>query len=559
MTPNGEENGGLSARRRANLVTGLRRFLPETPPEAAPPAPAAAADEQCELCTLTLAANHRHLLHLDERRILCVCETCWAVRSGEAEFRPVGNRTVWLDDFALTDEQWASFQIPIGLAFFMVSTVSGGVIALYPSPAGATECELDLESWQRLVTENPALADLEADAEALIVNRMAEEPKHVIAPIDVAYQLVGRRQDELGGHLGRQRDRGGRRALLRGAARAGGGPMSVPDPVFEVVGVEPVAHAASPTLRFTLRVTEAAERSLHAIALSAQINIDPARRTYDAETRDRLVELFGPPERWASTTRSFLWTQVGALVPEFTGSADFTLTVPCTYDLEISAAKYFYSLPDGEIPLTFHFSGTILYSEERAGADRDGAVELLGEVQARGRGLEGDDGALLPGRRLGAARDRDARPPAGAQGRVGPAVLRRLRRRAAGGLMLEQLVDTLLYEGYALYPYTPGATKNATPTPFGIVYPPVYAAGSGATFDHLQIECVAEIEDPDTTFAGEIRFLQASGERHQAEERRLELPRDALRRVAHRALPLRGAARARDHHRDPAAGSAGSA
>jgi hypothetical protein len=139
--------------------------------------------------------------------------------------------------------------------------------------------------------------------------------------------------------------------------------MSVPDPVFEVVGAEPVAHAASPTLRFTLRVTEA-ERSLHAIALSAQINIDPARRTYDAETRDRLVELFGPAERWASTTRSFLWTQVGALVPEFTGSAEFTLTVPCTYDLEISAAKYFYSLPDGEIPLSFHFSGTILYSED---------------------------------------------------------------------------------------------------------------------------------------------------------------------------------------------------
>ena len=191
MTPYGGDNGGLSARRRANLVTGLRRFLPETPPEAPASAPAAAADEQCELCTLTLARNHRHLLHLDERRILCVCETCWAVRSGEAEFRPVGNRTVWLDDFALTDEQWASFQIPIGLAFFMVSTVSGGVIALYPSPAGATECELDLESWQRLVAENPALADLEADAEALIVNRMAEPPKHVIAPIDVAYQLVG--------------------------------------------------------------------------------------------------------------------------------------------------------------------------------------------------------------------------------------------------------------------------------------------------------------------------------------------------------------------------------
>jgi hypothetical protein len=140
--------------------------------------------------------------------------------------------------------------------------------------------------------------------------------------------------------------------------------MTAPDPSFEVLGAEPVAHAAAPTLKFALRVTESPERPLHAIALAAQINIDPARRTYDDATRERLVELFGPPERWASTTRSFLWAQVGALVPAFTGAADFTLTVPCTYDLELSAAKYFYSLPDGEIPLTFHFSGTILFSEE---------------------------------------------------------------------------------------------------------------------------------------------------------------------------------------------------
>jgi len=195
MTANGEANGGLSARRRATLVTGLRRFLPEPSPSQSPqggaPAPAADGDAQCELCVLTLASKHRHLLHLEERRILCVCETCWAVRSGEAEFRPVGNRTVWLEDFALTDEQWASFQIPIGLAFFMVSTVSESVIALYPSPAGATECELDLESWERLIDVNPELAGLEKDSEALIVNRMADPPKHVIAPIDVAYELVG--------------------------------------------------------------------------------------------------------------------------------------------------------------------------------------------------------------------------------------------------------------------------------------------------------------------------------------------------------------------------------
>jgi hypothetical protein len=138
--------------------------------------------------------------------------------------------------------------------------------------------------------------------------------------------------------------------------------MTVPDPTFEVLGAEPVAHAAAPTLKFLLRVSDA--RPLHAIALSAQINIDPARRSYDDATRERLVELFGPPERWASTTRSFVWTQVGALVPGFEGACEFSLTVPCTYDLELSAAKYFYSLPDGEIPLTFHFSGTILFSEE---------------------------------------------------------------------------------------------------------------------------------------------------------------------------------------------------
>jgi len=88
--------------------------------------------------------------------------------------------------------------------------------------------------------------------------------------------------------------------------------------------------------------------------------------------------------------------------------------------------------------------------------------------------------------------------------------------------MLDALVDTLLYEGYALYPYTPGATKNATPTPFGIVYPPGYAAENDATFDHLRAESVLDAE-PGTVVTATVRFLQASGERHQAIERRLEL------------------------------------
>ena len=88
---------------------------------------------------------------------------------------------------------------------------------------------------------------------------------------------------------------------------------------------------------------------------------------------------------------------------------------------------------------------------------------------------------------------------------------------------LEQLVDSLLFEGYALYPYTPGATKNATPTPFGIVYPPAYAQALPSTFDHLELRC--ELQAPrDAVLRAEVRLLVADGERHQAVARRIELP-----------------------------------
>ena len=84
---------------------------------------------------------------------------------------------------------------------------------------------------------------------------------------------------------------------------------------------------------------------------------------------------------------------------------------------------------------------------------------------------------------------------------------------------MNELVDTLLYEGYALYPYTPGATKNATPTPFGIVYPPAYAAALDTTFDHLELRCVVE---GGGEVEAELRFLAPSGERHRAEPQRIE-------------------------------------
>ena len=96
---------------------------------------------------------------------------------------------------------------------------------------------------------------------------------------------------------------------------------------------------------------------------------------------------------------------------------------------------------------------------------------------------------------------------------------------------LDELIESLLYEGYALYPYTPGATKNATPTPFGIVYPPAYAERSGATFDHITVECVAEAE-PTATINAFVVFLQSSGERHEAQERRVEIEPAKLEELA---------------------------
>ena len=147
--------------------------------------------EVCDLCGIGVPEDHRHLLALSERRIVCACEACWAMRSGEGDYRPTGNRTLWLPGLDIPDDLWASFQIPIGLAFFMESTVTACVVAMYPSPGGATESELHFDTWSRMRELNPVLDGLEPDIEGLIANRLADPPIYVIAPIDRCYALTG--------------------------------------------------------------------------------------------------------------------------------------------------------------------------------------------------------------------------------------------------------------------------------------------------------------------------------------------------------------------------------
>jgi hypothetical protein len=142
---------------------------------------------------------------------------------------------------------------------------------------------------------------------------------------------------------------------------------AVPEPEFKVLGARPVRHAAAPMLALDLQVSEPTGRQVYMIALSIQLMIEPARRSYDASAHARLVELFGAPERWAVTTRSLVWTHLDVLVPAFTGSTTVSVPVACQYDLELAAAKYLHALEDGEAPMALHFNGTIYYRDDRGG------------------------------------------------------------------------------------------------------------------------------------------------------------------------------------------------
>lgn len=138
----------------------------------------------------------------------------------------------------------------------------------------------------------------------------------------------------------------------------------MPDLDFRVVGAEILEYAAVPSLRFKLRVENLDGEPVRSVALNAQVRIAATQRHYEEAEQERLVELFGEPERWGSTLRSLLWTQATLQIPPFSGSTVADLPITCTYDLEVVASKYFLALEDGEVPLEFLFSGTVFYTAE---------------------------------------------------------------------------------------------------------------------------------------------------------------------------------------------------
>jgi hypothetical protein len=191
---NGGTDGGLGrflAPRRPSSATAtpdLRRFL--TPRARAVPG------ERCEFCAEALHEEHAHVVNLETRTLMCACRGCYllftADGAGGGKYRAVPDRVTLDPAFVLTHAQWDALQVPVGMAFFFHQSDLGRPVAFYPSPAGATESLLSLETWDELVAANPVLASMLPDVQALLVYApRGAERRCYIVPIDACYELVG--------------------------------------------------------------------------------------------------------------------------------------------------------------------------------------------------------------------------------------------------------------------------------------------------------------------------------------------------------------------------------
>ena len=158
-------------------------------------ATAVAAQEVCEICATPIAQEHGHLVDMRDRRLLCACRPCYLLfvprGAAQGRYKAVGDRCLRLQSTPFEGPRWEALQVPIGLAFFFFNSGEQRIVGFYPGPAGATESQLDLEAWDALSNDVPQLRDLQADVEALIVDRRKDAPARAyLVPIDACYELV---------------------------------------------------------------------------------------------------------------------------------------------------------------------------------------------------------------------------------------------------------------------------------------------------------------------------------------------------------------------------------
>lgn len=170
-----------ATRPASGWVAHLRRFASN------------ASEVRCELCGAPILSDHPHLFEVMKRELYCCCRACALLFGAQegAHFRPVPRDGRHLDGFRMTDAQWGALAIPIDIAFFFHDTQARRVVALYPGPAGGTQSLLDLTAWGELVVDNPVLAQLQPDVEALLVNRSDGAREYYRVPIDQCYALTG--------------------------------------------------------------------------------------------------------------------------------------------------------------------------------------------------------------------------------------------------------------------------------------------------------------------------------------------------------------------------------
>lgn len=162
----------------------------------------------------------------------------------------------------------------------------------------------------------------------------------------------------------------------------------MPELSFKVVSVEAAARAMVPLLQFKLQIKSSDPReAVQGLLLNAQIQLQCPQRAYNSQEKEGLLELFGEPARWGQTLRNRLWSHVNTSIGPFTGETEAVLSVPCSYDLNLAANKYFYALEGGNIPLLFLFSGSIFYTSpegrlqvERISWERECVFSMRAEV-----------------------------------------------------------------------------------------------------------------------------------------------------------------------------------
>jgi hypothetical protein len=166
-------------------VAMLQQMMQKKPP----------AGERCDYCSTPLSAQHSHLIELAERRILCACRPCYIVfepeGAAQGKYRAIPDRFREIVAFSIEDMQWDALQVPIGLAFFFYNSLEKRMVAFYPSPAGATESLLPLDTWSEITAAHPDLASIKPDVEAILIQRNKDVSRSFIVPIDSAYELVG--------------------------------------------------------------------------------------------------------------------------------------------------------------------------------------------------------------------------------------------------------------------------------------------------------------------------------------------------------------------------------